>query len=262
MVGTWPWPAAGSTPRRCGHSHPRDAAQHPQPPASARAGPGQGGALPPGSPRLVRGDPQLAGDPGRRSPGEAVSEAPPVVALVPHPGLCALAGLGADAPRPTVVVGGEGADELCGSAMAFPDWVRHTGLGALILGWRRLPSGLSDLPRWARHRWSWTRRPPLPLPAAERLAGAVGDEIREEYAEWRQRQAESLAANLDRPDKGGWDLGQDTIAWSTPLPEGLERVVSAERWPAPGGQVPWREAAALVPLAVSARSLTTLRPAK
>ena len=105
---------------------------------------------------------------------------------LPHPLLCVVADLAAS-ERIGVLVGGEAADEMCGSALTLADWLDSTSLAGLL---RRAPAGLPfgrrTLLRWGKRRAQrLTARIDLPYPA--RLRGFVHSEVQEEYAEWRSR---------------------------------------------------------------------------
>jgi hypothetical protein len=56
-------------------------------------------------------------------------QAPQVVFHIVHPALCSLPGLMREA-EVRVLVGGESADEVCGSKFTLPDWARQTCSGA------------------------------------------------------------------------------------------------------------------------------------
>ncbi len=82
---------------------------------------------------------------------ELWQQAPQVVFHVLHPALCSLPGIMREA-EVRVYVGGESADEVCGSRFTLPDWARQTSLFRLLTdgGWlRKDPRGLA---RWARTR--------------------------------------------------------------------------------------------------------------
>jgi asparagine synthetase B (glutamine-hydrolysing) len=118
--------------------------------------------------------------------------APPVVFHVPHPALCALPRVLAEADV-RVLFGGEFADEVCGSVFTIPDWAQATTLPDLVRGLRRLPFGRRAPLRWAKHRLlALARRPVLPFPRD--LPQFVRPDVRQEYRAWavgRRRAAAS-----------------------------------------------------------------------
>lgn len=126
-----------------------------------------------------------------------MASAPGVVFPVPHPALGAL-------PRVTelhdirVLVGGEFADEVCGSAFTFADWVNHTSLLTLLrTPASALPRGSRDRLRWLRKRVRVARGHPE-LPYADQLPDFFAPTLRDEYQEWREQQ-ERLATVDDKP---------------------------------------------------------------
>jgi asparagine synthetase B (glutamine-hydrolysing) len=115
--------------------------------------------------------------------------APRAVFHVAHPPHSALATIRRETPV-GVIVGGEFADEVCGSYHTTPDWAAHTSLLAILTGRARLPFGPEDLGRWAKHRWlGAVRRPFMDTP--ETLGNGIHPQLREEYQEWwwRRRRA-------------------------------------------------------------------------
>lgn len=90
--------------------------------------------------------------------------APRIVFHVIHPALCSLPGIMREA-EVRVLVGGESADEVCGSKFTLPDWARQTSLLRLLTdgGWlRKDPRGLA---RWARLRLALLRgQDPMTFP--------------------------------------------------------------------------------------------------
>ena len=108
--------------------------------------------------------------------------APQVVFHVPHPALCALPQVLAEADV-RVLFGGEFADEVCGSLFTIPDWAQSTTLAQLVTGVHRLPTGRRDILRWAKHRLlSAARRPTVPFPRD--LPDLVHPDVRREYRAW------------------------------------------------------------------------------
>lgn len=111
--------------------------------------------------------------------------APRVVFHVSHPVLSALPAIRRQTPV-RLLLGGEFADEVCGSILTVPDWAAHTSLLRLLTGRVRLPFGPQDLGRWVKHRWlAALRRPFMGLP--ETLEGHVHPRLRQEYEQWRRR---------------------------------------------------------------------------
>jgi len=118
------------------------------------------------------------------------SLAPRVVVPVGYHVSCALPRLVQEAPI-RVVLGGEFADELCGSLARFGDWVDHTSVVDL-LQWKRLPTGPRDALSWLRWRSrSRRRRPIIRLPSE--LSELYHPELRAEYREWRARISDQVA---------------------------------------------------------------------
>lgn len=121
---------------------------------------------------------------------ELLRAAPRVVFHVIHPALCALPGLLREAPV-RVLFGGEFADEVCGSAFTWPDWVAQTSVLDLIAHPRSPPTGPWDVLRWAKRRvLSTVGRPVMPFPPD--LPKFLRPELREEYRVWldeRRRRA-------------------------------------------------------------------------
>ena len=117
--------------------------------------------------------------------------APQVVFHVIHPALCALPGILREAPV-RVLFGGEFADEVCGSAFTWPDWVTHTSIVDLLAHPRSLPTGPRDLLRWAKRRvLSAVGRPVLPFPPD--LPEFIRPEVREEYRTWLDQRGRRAA---------------------------------------------------------------------
>lgn len=121
-------------------------------------------------------------------------ERAPVVAFpILHPALCALPSI-LDTARVRVLVGGEFADEICGSAFTVPDWIQHTNLFRLLFSLHRLPTGPRDVLRWIRHRHRSRSRDPV-LPCPSDLPAFVNREVRAEYVAWRNRWRAELASD-------------------------------------------------------------------
>lgn len=113
---------------------------------------------------------------------ELLRAAPQVVFHVIHPALCALPRMVAEGDV-RVLLGGEFADEVCGSVFTLPDWAVNTTLRQLITGLRRLPLGRRDVLRWAKHRLLGVlRRPVVPFPPD--LPAFIRSEVRDEYRVW------------------------------------------------------------------------------
>jgi hypothetical protein len=99
-----------------------------------------------------------------------------------HPALCALPSVLAEGDV-RVLVGGEFADEVCGSLLTLPDWARSTTLWGLIGGLHRLPVGTRDLLRWVKHKMlGLVRRPSIPFVAD--LPEFIWPELRQQYRSW------------------------------------------------------------------------------
>lgn len=116
---------------------------------------------------------------------------PKVVCMVVHPALGLLPAIVA-AENTTVMLGGEFADDLLGSALTVPDWIANTSLPELLSRPDRIPFGARTLKRWAVQRVS-TRfaRPPVPLPA--RLPDFVHPDLDGQFHAWRESQISALA---------------------------------------------------------------------
>lgn len=124
---------------------------------------------------------------------DLLESAPRTVFHVIHPALCDLHRIQREAPV-RVLFGGEFADEVCGSAFTFPDWVNHTSLPALLAG--SFPAGSRDVLRWVKHRvFAAARRPRLPFPEA--LPDLVREGVRQEYREWLERRTREAASDHD-----------------------------------------------------------------
>jgi hypothetical protein len=130
---------------------------------------------------------------------ELLRSAPPVVFQVMHPALCDLPRIKEEAPV-RVLVGGEFADEVCGSLFTWPDWKSHATLGDVLFGGKNRPNGWRDLPGWFKHRiLNWRGKPLIHLPA--RLAEFVRPEHDAEYREWLDRRRINLSRDrLARPN--------------------------------------------------------------
>jgi asparagine synthetase B (glutamine-hydrolysing) len=129
---------------------------------------------------------------------------------MPHPILSAVAEL-SRTQEINVLVGGEAADEMCGSAQTYTDWLDHTSLWALIRGGRgQLPFGPRDPLRWLKRRVQRVaQRVELPYPI--RLRRFVRPEVQEEYGEWRARRR--ALARVDRRPLLGLTLWCEHDGW-------------------------------------------------
>lgn len=108
--------------------------------------------------------------------------APRVVFHVIHPALGALPSLVEDGGV-RVLLGGEFADEVCGSVFTFGDWARNTTLRQLMGGVRRHSLGRRDVLRWTKRRLlALVRRPTVPF--ATDLPEFIRSDLREEYRTW------------------------------------------------------------------------------
>ncbi len=126
---------------------------------------------------------------------ELLRQAPRVVFHVIHPALCALPGILREAPV-RVLFGGEFADEVCGSAFTWPDWVAHTSIFDLLAHPRSLPTGPRDVLRWAKRRvLSAAGRPVLPFPP--HLPEFIRTEVREDYRAWLDRRCRRAAEDRE-----------------------------------------------------------------
>jgi len=113
---------------------------------------------------------------------ELLRAAPPVVFHVIHPALCALPSLVAEGDV-RVLLGGEFADEVCGSVFTLGDWARNTTLRQLVAGARRGSLGQRDVLRWTKRRLlALVRRPIVPFPAD--LPTFIRSDVRDEYRTW------------------------------------------------------------------------------
>jgi hypothetical protein len=127
------------------------------------------------------------------------SRSAPIVAFpVFHPALGLLPRILEDIDV-SVLIGGEFADEVCGSPFTFPDWLRHTSALELARRRKEWPQGRRTAARWIKHRGlSLVRRPFLPIPAD--LPDYIRPAVREEYRQWRADRRRALARdNLALP---------------------------------------------------------------
>ncbi len=111
-----------------------------------------------------------------------VRAAPPAATHFVQPVLGVLA---QHAPRAglTVWVGGEYADEVCGSYRTYHDWCEEASLGHVLRRGRELPFGRADALRWARHHLRVrVGRTPMPHPA--QAPALLHEDVRAEYREW------------------------------------------------------------------------------
>ncbi|NBQ43191.1 MAG: asparagine synthetase B family protein, partial [Mycobacteriaceae bacterium] len=132
-----------------------------------------------------------------RTRAQLFAQAPPIVFQVVHPALCSLPQVQAEWPV-RVLLGGEFADEVCGSFYTVPDWVRETSPLQLAASVVRGDSPWRDFGRWVKHRQlQFRRRPMMPLP--RELPSLIHPRLRSEYAEWRDREQRRAAA-----DDGPW----------------------------------------------------------
>lgn len=128
---------------------------------------------------------------------ERLEMAPPIVFQVLHPALCDLPRVNSEWPV-RVLIGGEFADEVCGSFCTVPDWMRKASIAQLAQSVARGDSSARDVARWLKHRWlNLTGHPLVPLPLE--LPSLIRPELRAEYAEWRDREQRRAAG-----DPGDW----------------------------------------------------------
>ncbi|MFM8469215.1 MAG: asparagine synthase-related protein [Limisphaerales bacterium] len=128
---------------------------------------------------------------------ERLEMAPPIVFQVMHPALCDLPRINSEWPV-RVLIGGEFADEVCGSFCTVPDWMRKASIAQLAQSVARGDSSARDVARWLKHRWlNLTGHPLVPLPLE--LPSLIRPELRAEYAEWREREQRRAAE-----DSGDW----------------------------------------------------------
>lgn len=123
---------------------------------------------------------------------DLLAEAPLAGVPVLHPVLCALPALLRERPV-SVLVGGEFADEVCGSAFTLPDWLADTPLRWAIRHPRATPFARRNLVKLILRRTGLRNEPWLPLP--DRVHDTVRAEVQEEYAEWRRRKSIEAAAD-------------------------------------------------------------------
>lgn len=122
---------------------------------------------------------------------DAARSAPIVAFPVVHPALGLLPRI-LDDSDVSVLVGGEFADEVCGSAFTIPDWLRHTSALDLARRRKEWPQGRRTAARWMKHRvLALVRRPFMPMP--EDLPDYIRPAVREEYKQWRADRREVLA---------------------------------------------------------------------
>lgn len=134
-------------------------------------------------------------DPKTRA--QLFGQAPPIVFQVMHPALCSLPQVREEWPV-RVLLGGEFADEVCGSFCTVPDWVRETSPLQLAASVVRGDSPWQDMGRWVKHRQLQLRRRPM-VPLPHELPALIHPRLRGEYAEWRDREQRRAAA-----DEGPW----------------------------------------------------------
>ena len=126
---------------------------------------------------------------------ELLRAAPGIVFHVMHPALCDLPRIHRESPV-RVLFGGEFADEVCGSAVTFPDWTAHTSLLGLAAGLGTLPTGPRDVLRWAKYRLlSFVGQPTLLFP--KHLPGFIRAEVQMEYRGWFERRRREAARDPD-----------------------------------------------------------------
>ncbi len=155
---------------------------------------------------------------------ELLRAAPQVVFHVIHPALCVLPSMRAEGGV-RVLVGGEFADEVCGSLHTLPDWARSTTLRRLLGGLHRLPIGGRDVLRWAKHRLlGLVRRPTIPFVAA--LPSFIRSDLREQYRAWvaarRRAAADEPLARRDFALRAEVD-GFVAMNWEAASPLGVRR---------------------------------------
>lgn len=124
---------------------------------------------------------------------ELLLDAPPVVFTVAHPALGALPRL-FNEYRPTVLFGGEFADETCGSVFTIPDWMRDTPLTQLLRAPRSIPQGRrSGSKRWLKQRrFGETKH--MFLPWARDLPSWLSEEVQ---SCWNAHNSEVIGAELE-----------------------------------------------------------------
>lgn len=109
---------------------------------------------------------------------------------VRHPVLLTLPRILEEAPV-TVLFGGEGGDDVCGSRVTLPDWTAHTSFLQLITGLGRLPYGASDILRWTKHGLLRLARRPRMF-SSSNLSRMIHPELRAEYRELVEQRRREL----------------------------------------------------------------------
>lgn len=124
-------------------------------------------------------------------------QAPPIVFQAMHPALCQLPHVQAESPV-HVLLGGEFADEVCGSFCTLPDLVRETSPAQLLRSVLCGDSPGRDMGRWLKYRSLNILRHPM-MPLFSELPSLIHPRLRTEFAEWRNREQRRAAA-----DHGAW----------------------------------------------------------
>lgn len=143
-----------------------------------------------------------------------------------HPALCELPRIRAQ-QEVGVLVGGEFADEVCGSRLRMADWSLHSSLARIVARPNRLPYGRRDYLRWAKRRaLAMLARPQVPFPEA--CGDWVHPRVRAEYEQWRRdrvaqsaRDRRPLRELADRVDADGWVA----MNWEGTTPLGIRRSI-------------------------------------
>ncbi len=122
-----------------------------------------------------------------------IASGPDVVFPMIHPALARLPSLREEIGVATLI-GGEGADEVCGSGWTVPDWAEEVALGRLPGRPWALPSGPTDVLRWGKHRLLGAARRPV-LPVEADLGELFELSVRAEHREWVRDTRRALAAD-------------------------------------------------------------------
>ncbi|HUR41127.1 MAG TPA: asparagine synthetase B family protein [Verrucomicrobiae bacterium] len=108
-----------------------------------------------------------------------IQQAPPISFPVIHPALCSLATITRE-QQVRVLLGGEFADEVCGSRLSTPDWAAGTALSELLSEPSAWPFGRSAPARWLKGRvLAAIGRPYVMHP--DGLLEFVPEELKREY---------------------------------------------------------------------------------
>lgn len=122
---------------------------------------------------------------------ELVRKAPAVAFPMLHPALGALPEVASER-RPSVLFGGEFADEVAGSTFTFPDWLDQTSLSGLIRRPWAWPQGRYTPRAWLDHRRRSLRGQPF-FPWPSDLPRWVAPALADEYRTWRARRLTAFA---------------------------------------------------------------------